>query len=181
MKIVKIVFLAILLCATQHSWSAEIYEFKQSKGENYLGQYLKILEDPKGTLTIDDVLNSKKFEDAESRVPFLGISKSNWWIRFTIKNSSKEKELFLTLDQPTLDYVDFYTLHQDGTYELTEMGEVFKFQKREIYHQQYIFSLNILPGESNEYILRLKSGEQILVPLQVFDRETMTQGLLSKD
>ncbi len=181
MRLTKFIFVALLLCNFQYALSADIYSFKHISDKDYLGNYMEIMEDPTGKLSLEEVLESDDFKDAEMRVPFLGISQSNWWIKVRIKNSTDQSALFLTLDQPTLDYVDFYTLHPDGTSEHIEFGEIYPFKERTIQHQQYIFELNIPQGETQEYIIRLKSGEQILVPLQISTREKMTEGLLSKD
>jgi two-component system NtrC family sensor kinase len=79
------------------------------KGENLvIGKDVAILEDTSNRMGIEDVRKATGFVPSKSPVPNLQLSKSNFWLRFTIKNESPSRQMLLSLDYPTLDICEFY-------------------------------------------------------------------------
>ncbi len=181
MKIGYILTTWLITTFCLHSNATGYYDFTSNSSNDFIGKSILIFEDKTAQLNIMEVLASSKFKSSRSKVPFLGITNSNWWLKFEVGNSSDKNLIYLTLDQPTIDFIDFYELKQDGTYNQIELGEYKPFTDRVFKHQKYIFKLNIKPGNKKQYLIRLKSGEQILVPLKISSGDAMTQSLLTND
>src|SRR5690606_27771585 len=103
----------------------------------------------------------------EMSPPNLGLSSSTFWIKFNIKNNSVYKNLILGCSYSILDEIELYTLKNDSIYEKTILGDNYSFSKRHYDHQYFMFDININKGENQEYLLKIKSWEQIVVPLFV--------------
>lgn len=134
--------------------------------ESYdLGQYVDILRDKDNSLQINDVLNSSDFTEPQQKVPNLNITKSTFWVRFAVTNHSDETHYLLKLAYPIIDNVDLYMPNADGGFEVIHSGEKVPITDRKYHDQNFIFDLRIPKGETQTYYLKLKSGEQIMLPL----------------
>src|ERR1700754_4332043 len=81
------------------------------KGENIvIGQNTSILEDSTQRLGIQAVSRSSGFTRSRSDVPNLQLSRSDFWLRFVIKNESSENQLLLNLEYPTLSICELHFL-----------------------------------------------------------------------
>src|SRR5437879_73229 len=79
------------------------------KGDNVIiGDHVSILEDPDNHLTFQTASVSSGYVPSKNQVPNLNLSKSDFWIKFSIKNVSADDHLLLTIDYPTLDLCEFY-------------------------------------------------------------------------
>ena len=132
-----------------------------------IGRSVEILEDPTGELTIEDILKSDSMSLATQKVPNLNISKSTFWIRFTIENQSNNEHLLLNLAYPIIDTVELYMPLIDGTIDIVRSGESVPMTDRRFKHQNFMFDLTIPKGAASTYYMKLKSGEQIMLPLSV--------------
>ena len=132
---------------------------------------LQILEDKSGELKYEDVLVSDSFLISEKEIPNLQVSSSTFWIKFELQNESELKELALMLEAPTIDEVTFYTPGENGEVVTSKMGEHNPFHKRSYDDPNYIFDIEILPGKKQTYFLKVKSTEQMMIPLSVGSRK----------
>src|ERR1700743_1695247 len=73
-----------------------------------IGEHVAVLEDKDNKLNIHSVVNAPGFVDSKTQVPNLQLSKSSFWLRFSITNQSNEDHLLLSLEYPTLNICDFY-------------------------------------------------------------------------
>ncbi len=149
-------------------------------GRMDIGKHLEILEDPEGAMSLEDVMASERFAHVNQQVINLGVSNSTFWIRFTVANQTDHK-LLLELSDPTTDCVALYTLHPGKEPTVVEAGEFLAFDKRKYKHQYYIFDLNVAPQEACTYLLKVKSREQIMLPLSIGTRQNIFEFLMTKD
>lgn len=132
-----------------------------------IGHSVEILEDATGELTIADVLKEHDMKPATQKVPNLNITKSTFWVKFAVQNESNSEHLLLNLAYPIIDTVELYMPMADGTIDIDRSGESVPLAERRFQHQNFMFSLSIPKGESKTYYMKLKSGEQIMLPLSV--------------
>lgn len=132
-----------------------------------IGHSVEILEDAEGTLTIEDILKSDSMRLATQDVPNLNITKSTFWVRFTVENQSNNEHLLLNLAYPIIDSVELYMPLADGTIDIVRSGESVPMAERRFKHQNFMFDLTIPKGGASTYYMKLKSGEQIMLPLSV--------------
>jgi len=139
-----------------------------------IGKKVHLLEDPSATYTIQDVLSSTSFTPSNSVVPNFGISESAFWLKFKIKNQSKEK-LLLQIQHAIIDRADLYTVFPSGICTEVKLGELKPFSERKYKQPEYLFDLTANKNETITLFLRVQSGEQLLVPLQVGTHQTILE------
>lgn len=125
-----------------------------------------ILEDSSNELNIQDVQKLQDFVKSSIETPNLNISQSTFWVKFTLKNNSTANDLLLEIAHPTIDKLDFFAI-SNNTIHYEKASEFDVFRTRKYDSPNYIFDLNLEPNEEKTYYLRIKSGEQVLLPLFV--------------
>ena len=128
-----------------------------------IGKKIHYLEDKNNNLEIEEVIQSNDFKLSQKDVPNFGITNSAFWLKVIIKNESEEI-LLLELAHPIMDEVEFYDYKINS---VVKIGESVPFYNRKYLFTNYIFDLNIEPKETKTYFLKIKSTEQIQVPIFV--------------
>ncbi|HXA00682.1 MAG TPA: 7TM diverse intracellular signaling domain-containing protein [Cytophagaceae bacterium] len=183
MKLIRIfcIYSLLLLVGTNNSLGNVITFSDSISSRRDIGNSIMILEDPSGKLSVSDVLSSINFKPSTQMVPNLGVSSSYFWIKFQIKNISSSNELLLELAQPTMDDVEFYTILPDGKYLVEKRGEHLPFKERKYNHQNFLFKLNIQKNQTYTFLLKIRSGEEIQVPLSLGLPESIFESIFTKD
>lgn len=130
----------------------------------FIGKYFEILEDPGNQLSYEDVLQSKNFTISEEETPNFGVSSSAFWIRFDVKNITSESKLYLELAYPMIQNCELYQVGRHPAL-IQKLDGNDSFYKRIVKHHDPVFTLNIPPGTSATYYLKVKEDGQILLPL----------------
>jgi len=164
-----------LICSMMAS-AQEVVIFKG--GNLVIGNHVSIFEDKTNSLGLKEVVASDAFVASKVPIPNFQLSKSDFWIRFSIKNESDEEQILLALEYPMLSTCEFYSM-ADGQVQKLSYDEA--FSKRKYKHQNFIFDINLAKGESSVYYLRVKSSEQIVLPLILGSAKTMAEKLGTND
>ena len=135
------------------------------------GGNIALLEDPDKKLTISQIAGpdySDRFAVSSEDVPNIGQTRSAWWARFSIKNGSgEEKDWLLELNHPLIDYISLYTMLPDGGFTEQRSGRAEPFTGREIKRRTFLHEINLKPGETYHFFLRVQSGDGIVLPLRI--------------
>lgn len=149
------------------------------KGENMvIGSHVSILEDPTSNLELKDIRTSKSFVPSAVAIPNLQLSKSDFWLKFSITNQSNQEHLILALEYPMLGKCEFYAL-EDGQVQKISYNSV--FSNRKYKHQNFLFDVRILPRTTEDFFLRVKSTEQMVLPLILGTPKTIAENLATND
>jgi two-component system NtrC family sensor kinase len=181
MRIAHYIAVVVFVLISSYSLAGDTVIFNNTQQVLNISSKIKVLHDETTKLKIEDVMRSDGFRIISKDVPNLGISTSAHWGRFTIKNETQISRLLLEIEYPIIDEVEFYTIHKDSGHSVTKVGEYKPFSAREVDNQNYLFYLNIPHGESVTYYLRVKSGEQIQLPVFVGTAKSIYEGLIVKD
>lgn len=174
MKICLRLLLPVLLSCWFVAASAATPVTITSADKNYqLGQYLEVLEDPAGALTINEAAQSKDFKPTTQKVPNLAISKSTFWVRFKVTNTTQQQEFLLNLAYPIIDTVILYEAKGNGQFTASISGESVPITERKYRHQNLIFNLDLPQGEEKTYYLKISSGEQVMLPISIGTPKTV--------
>lgn len=147
--------------------SSEKIEIFNRDSKKLIGKTIYYLEDKNNTYTIDEVMVSDSFQKSDKDVPNFGITDSYYWIKFTISNNT-DNDLFMELAQPIMDEIEFYnSIDSTTNFEIKKAGEIYPFSEREFNFTNYVFNLTISKGETRTYFLKIKSTEQIQVPIYI--------------
>jgi PAS domain S-box-containing protein len=126
--------------------------------DNYpLGSRLEVLEDPSGTLTVEQAVSDKSlaWKQSSGEVPGYGFTASRYWVRFTAENGSDRPiEWFLEIAYPMLDLVHLYVPKADGGFSKRVSGDMMPVPKREIQHRNFIFPMVEAPrSRTTRYLM----------------------------
>lgn len=182
MRFLKLQFLLFMLilpvCKIQASASFSIAK----PGKVYsVGKQISIYEDPSGEKTIEAVKRESQFIPGKGEIPNFGISSSSYWIRFELVNKTGKDNLLLLIENPIIDEVEFYYADSKGNVRTYVAGEHKTFAERTIYHSNYIFPLPIKNNESAVCYLKVKSNDQLQLPIFVGTEDAIYQRLLIRD
>lgn len=144
--------------------------------------HIEMLEDPNNSFSFEQVLKSQEFRLISQNIPNLGISKSSFWLKFEISNITNDSNLNLILEQPNLDEVELYILSPNNNeYQLIRKGEFEAFHHKNYQHPNYIFDISIPENESRAYLLKIKSNEQIFLPLFISSVKSTIEYISKQD
>ncbi|MBO9699133.1 MAG: GHKL domain-containing protein [Sporocytophaga sp.] len=183
---VFITLLTIILfqvCYSTHSFAAESNKpliVKNNDTPYMLGKYISVYKSLNNSETISDILNENKFVKSENEVPNLGISPYSFWLKFSIKNESGQDTLLLSIEQPYLDSIEFYS-PEKGTYKVFKTGDNYTFSKRQFKNHNFIFKLPVKNNQLQTYFLKIKTGEQLLLPMKVGTSKSIFEENHTKD
>ena len=111
----------------------------------------------------------------------MGVSSSTFWVKFTVTNATNESLLLLELSQPTMEEVCLYSQQPDGRFSEDRSGIRMAFSSRKYNNQNYLFDLNIPKGSSVTYFLKVKSSDQMMIPLSIGTPKKMLEFVSLKD
>jgi two-component system NtrC family sensor kinase len=176
----RIIFLLLLLqislIAKLAAQSPVIYN-----GENtIIGKYVSILKDSTNNLDLQTISKSNAFVPSKIETPNLQLSKSAFWLKFSIRNTSASHHLVLELDYPTLSACDFY-YPENGHYRVQKLSDTLPFSQRAYQHQNFLFEFKLPKDSTATYYLRVKSTEQMVLPLILGSRANVAESLSLKN
>jgi two-component system NtrC family sensor kinase len=151
------------------------------KGGNIvIGNNIEILADSTNKLDINAVRQSANFKPSNSAVPNLQLSKSNFWLRFKIKNESANKQLLLSVEYPTLDVCEFY-YPVNGTYQEIKLSDRNAYSQRKYKHQDFIFDVDASTDSLHTYYLKVQSGQEMVLPIKLGTPQQIAESMLTND
>ncbi|WP_413164505.1 7TM-DISM domain-containing protein [Capilliphycus salinus ALCB114379] len=178
-----VVFLLVLLLNWGHNKTYAIQHQSEVRAvilNNHTVKYpialnLEILEDKSRKLTLKDVTSpeySTQFIPNAQKPPNFGFSKSNFWVRFSVKNEAyPEIKWLLVLDDARMGYIDFYIPDPNSSsFIVKKTGKAFPFKTRDVPHHSFVFNLPATPEEKTFY-LKLHSVSTLYFPLFIWQRE----------
>jgi len=128
------------------------------------------VEDVEASWTIQDVLqlpDSAYQYTAHDTLQF-GYSKSAYWLRVQIRNELNHlADLTLQVRYPLLDFVDFYHLDPDGVVDHQMAGDHRNLQEREYPVKDYLYRLQLDPGQVQAVFIRVQSTSSLSLPVYV--------------
>ncbi|MHC4946414.1 MAG: 7TM diverse intracellular signaling domain-containing protein, partial [Planctomycetota bacterium] len=144
-----------------------------------LGPHVEYLEDREGKWTIEDASSkelSARYDKNRSEIVNFGYSSSVWWFRLDVEGRIKEKRKWLLeMGYPLIDRFELFIERPAGGFHKKIVGESFPFSQRENDHRNFVFSLEILPGQSQRIYLRVDTESSVQVPLTLWSPEAFVE------
>ena len=164
----KLLLLFLLVLVTSVSYATfEPIVYTDSSKTISIGALVQVLEDTSNSLTADEVIYSTNFVATTNKVPNLDLSKSSFWVRIELKNTTPTEHLMLALELPIMDEVELYSPTADGGFSAIRMGEDRPFTERKYQDPNYLFDLYIKTGATKTYLMRVKGRESVQLPLSI--------------
>jgi len=117
---------------------------------------MQFLRDETGKLSIQEIQNIE-FKDFLPSQFTLGYVDGNDWFKFSIKNSTKNKQFILYFTEPFWDEVNLYK-KENNEWEKYENGLFTALENREIQETNPSFLLNIQANETKTYYVQASSA-----------------------
>ncbi|MEY4512484.1 MAG: hypothetical protein RLZZ450_4606 [Pseudomonadota bacterium] len=133
-----------------------------------LGTRVSLLEDARGTLTLDDVVARAPTDFVVHTEPTvsLGFTRSVYWLRVAVANSATvERSWLLEVAFPHLDDLTLYVPRGDGGFDVRATGDSRPFAQRDLAYRNFVFMLQQPPGEPRVYYMRVRTVGSMSVPL----------------
>ncbi|WP_219223526.1 7TM diverse intracellular signaling domain-containing protein [Pedobacter antarcticus] len=164
----RILICFILLISGQSAIAASgqdsILNFSDDQRILRMEKGIFLFRDPGCMLSFDKILK-KKFNYLDQAVPNIGITSDRVWIRFTVQNTSKSKDLMLVVAQPALDSLVLYQQEKNGFTESVHLGKYKKFSDRLVLNANYLFPVSIPLGGQKTFYVQVSSTDQIQLPV----------------
>ena len=152
------------------SWTIDTGSILDSR---IIGKDLEIFEDPSATLTFSQAVHFKSFEPYTSDVPAFGFSRSAYWVRFSLSNTTGvNKPMVLKVSFPLLDRIDFCEV---GVPECRVTGIKFPFSQRDILNRNFLFKINLNPGEVRTIYMRFVASDSLQFPLTLYTEDAFNR------
>ncbi len=161
MKRVFIIFLWMLVSVGQ---SKGFVVIEDDADRMLIGKSLQQYVGPSDA-SAEEIFASGQFVAMDADVPNLGINKDDVWLRFVAENHTNNAFLLLEIAYPLLDDIELYVMGEGGTYVSQRLGEQSPFTDRPYRVPNHVFELDIPAGTSQTYFLRVRSTEQIFLPI----------------
>lgn len=171
MKYFSLFFLLMAHVAFAQEWNVPAYVVPNGPPKIMDGQHIEIFEDATNSLDFSAVVqHPERFVSFQGRVPNLQYSNSTFWLRLKIINETADDLLAIEISNPQLDSIELYFLKQNQVLSF-KAGDAFRFSERIFNHQHFIFPFELGKSESCVLILKVRSLEQVNIPLTVGRRK----------
>jgi signal transduction histidine kinase len=132
----------------------------------------------------DSILLSKKSLHCTEKTSF-GFSRKFYWLTFTLQNNSNDSiNLYIELDNPHIDTVEFYQQMNRSFILQDQVGDMMIFAERDIPNRRFLFPIGLSKNDTAVFLMKLdKRTGAISFPLKVwkkenFDKREKTANLL---
>ena len=149
------------------------------QGEYSLGLHLSILEDPTKSLTIDDVRSpdvAEKFLPSQSVSPGYGFNPSAFWVHTQLeRQTTRELVWLLEFAYAPMQWIDVYTISEDGTLRHQRSGSAIAYKDRPYAHHKHVFKLNLKPDQVTQLYVRADGESSKNIPLRLYQADEFVQ------
>lgn len=146
-------------------------------GQTPLGEYLEVLEDSDAALTLAEVQSTELapfFKANNSPMLKRGLSRSAWWIRFSVQNpDDTRRKLVLDLDRASLAHVSLYEPDEQGFYQHRDAGVRTTQIIADEAGNSYRFHLEARAGQVTTYYLRINTNLGLTSSITLGTTESM--------
>jgi len=162
--------IALVLSCAQLQGQSYLY----TGGSNLVGKWIYILEDTSNTLTPEEAYHSPHFVKSVKSVQNFDISNSTYWIKISVANESHNQLLFLEVANPLLDTCNFYKIEEGNIVQQAAYGMAKPFLERKYKYPNFLFNIDPEIGKTNEYLFKIRSTEQMVIPILIENNVAMT-------
>ncbi len=137
-----------------------------------------LLVDSTSLLSFKEILDlpKEKWNEVDSDIPMLGLSKFNYWYQIDIANhSQKEQVFYLDINNPLIDTIDLYVLKGERLVKEFHTGDHYSFFSRPLATQSFMFPISLNKKDLAQIVIRIRSQDQALLPISFGSREAMYQ------
>lgn len=131
------------------------------------------------TATLQQALaRFKRNEFTLNKLPALnlGIARENYWVSFTIRNTTQAINAYVLLENPRLNEVDVFVLGKDSIRSTFKVGDNFPFATRPVDINEFVIPLDLAEGDEVSVFLLIKhKGNTLQMPVSIRNENALLQ------
>lgn len=132
-------------------------ELEDNKQQYFVsGMHIKVWKDKDGAIQPSQLVGKAFNEDIIDYQENPDWREADWWFKFSVKNNSSSYQWFIEIPDFHIENVAIYYPDRDT---IIEAGYAGNFDKRFYQHKNFVFDLNLLPGEEKVYYCKMASSE----------------------
>jgi len=140
-----------------------------------IGAYLEIFRDDSHSIPPNQI-PAQTFSRYHNQTPNFDLSDASYWIHFRVSNQTNNTNTLLQIGYPLLDSAVLYRLAPDGGLEkLRKEGMSLPFTARKYPYVNMLFRLPVAPGATEDFYLKVRSTEQVIVPLSLLPQTALVR------
>ena len=147
-----------------------------------IDRHADVFLDSLGTSSIADVTTpgfQKRFKTSEGLT--FGYTNSTIWLRVNTKKFSADKQWFLEIPAPYLEFVDFYQIQSDGSLKHSVAGYYRKQSERDVSHTGHVVQLIFDGNGENTLFVRVSGDGPKTFPLYVLEKDKFHEKVRTED
>jgi signal transduction histidine kinase len=164
-RTISLIFLHLCTIAATAQSPIAVYSTADSNIE--IAGKVQVLEDKGDNFTIGQVIASNKFVTNTSQFVDLGFSRSAFWIKIRVKNTTQNNPLLVEISQASIDHAEIYNLQPDGTIETQKLTKWLPLSARKYKELNYIFDVDAKPNEIHTCFIKVIGDEPKQFTLQL--------------
>lgn len=163
----------IFLFATISSWISanDIWVISEQAELGYVGESASYWRDSTGSASFQEALNAD-YTLSTTKVLNFNRDDAAYWIRIPVTNTSELSRFYLQLEHPMIDSIEVY--FGEGMDAKYRTGDRYKFEDRPVSHATFLFPFDLEYGDSLVFYVRVKSKDQLFLPLRLGDVESIS-------
>ncbi|MBF0541324.1 MAG: response regulator [Nitrospirae bacterium] len=168
----KYIFIILLILIQYKSASAlDPIVLSDNNKEYLIGPSLEYLIDSDKKFTINDI-KSQKFIPYKENTLDLGLTESNVWVRFSVKNDLLlTQDWLLEIGLAAIGNIELYLPNEKGGFDKKITGYLQPLEKREKPHRFFIFNMPRLSTHSKTFYICFNSQDAIAIPMSIMTQE----------
>ncbi len=177
----KSYWLILLWLVSSLSLANEWLNINSTQARFDLTPALFIYEDPTSKLTLNQVLSpafEQKFVPLAQFSPQstnIGFSKSSFWIKFKLKNTSNTKHWFLQNSDNAVQFIELFERADNATLNRYSSGALTELTQRPYPSHRVIFPIKIPSNQTQDYYLKLESLTPVIIHLTLQSESALLQ------
>ncbi len=148
-----------------------------------VGSNLSYFIDKDNSLSIEDIQNEEFIPHTKDIANFGFLSPTHWFkLQLNYKKEMLEKDWWLSIDYPLLDFVDFYMFNADKQLIFHKKeGDLNRDSEKELLQNRILFSLEDSSLETYTLYIKVTTSSSMLVPMHIIsNRELIHKTHLSQ-
>ncbi len=134
-----------------------------------LGDQLEYLEDTDGSIGLSQLLAmpASAWQTHSRETPNFGYTDSQYWFRISVRqNEAHTVESLIAVQYPLLDHIEYYALTRNALIDKYITGDSYPFSQRPLRHRDFLFPLDLPPGEQVDIYLKVKTQGSMQLPVE---------------
>ena len=154
-------FLFLLLFSMPFCLKGQVTIVYKNRNQISLQNIATVHKDPTHKRSIEQIVRLNNLEFKPIVHLNTGITYTDYWLKFTLKNTSKEElDLLLAFESMVNDSIFLYKVINNKVVKTIVLGENLPFSARKIKYQTPIFEINLLPNEQAQYYIKTVGNGQ---------------------